>query len=431
MKGSNIQTIITGVFLVLAVGGVIAFSLFSGKGSKDDLVGRVVIWGTVDAKVMTELINKSESIIKDASELIVYVEQDSRTYYSGLVEAIAEGTGPDLFILDQDRIRSEYNKIFVLPYESFSERRFKDTYIEEAELYLDETGVIAFPFLIDPLVMYWNRDILSREGVAVPPQFWDEFFVLSPKITKRDRTSNILQATVALGEYGNVTHAKDILSALMMQAGNPIVELNALGEIRSLLTESFGFTILPSESAVRFYTEFSNPIKSVYSWNRSLPTSQKLFLADQLAFYFGYASEFSDLKRMNPNLNFDVAMLPQSRDGDKTTFGKMQALAITNLSQNKEGALMVAASLSGNFLLQELSNITGLPPVSRKLLSNPPPDAVSPVFYASALISNAWLDPDAEISSRIFQEMIESITSGRLRIGEALQEANEQLEVLF
>ena len=326
---------------------------------------------------------------------------------------------------------SHRNKIFVLPYESFSERRFKDTYIEAAELYLDETGVIAFPFIVDPLVMYWNRDILSREGVAVPPQFWDEFFVLSPKITKRDRSSNILQATVALGEYGNITHAKDILATLMLQAGNPIVALGATGDIEPQLMKNFGFTVRPAESALRFYTEFSNPIKSVYSWNRALSPSQQLFLADQLAFYFGYASEFSDLTRANPNLNFDVALLPQSRDGKRATFGKLQAFAVTNVSQNKEGALKVASILSGNFVLEEMAHITGLPPVSRKLLVSPPPDATSPVFYDSALISKAWLDPNAEISDRIFREMVESITSGRLRIGEALQEANDQLGVLF
>ena len=431
MKGSNIQLIITGIFLVLAVGGVIAFALFSGKTPENEISGRVVIWGTVKAETMQELIKVSKDFIKNAAEAVQYVEHDPRTYYVELVTAIAEGTGPDLFLLDQDHILAEKNKVFILSYESYSERQFKDTYLEASELYLDETGIIAFPFIVDPLVMYWNRDILSREGVAVPPQYWDEFFVLSPKITKRDRSQNILQSTVSLGEYSNVSHAKDILATLMLQAGNPIVLKDNLGKFKPQLMQNFGFTVRPAESALRFYTEFSNPIKSVYSWNRALSESQRLFLADQLAFYFGYTSEYAELARANPNLNFDVAVLPQSRDGKRATFGRVQAFAIPNASQNKGGALKVASIFTSNRILETLSSLNGLPPVTRKLLNTPPPDDLSPVFYESALISKAWPDPNPATSDVIFKEMVESVTSGRLRIGEALQEAEDQLETLF
>ncbi len=42
--------------------------------------------------------------------------------------------------------------------------------------------------------------------------------------------------------------------------------------------------------------------------------SKNMFLAGDLALYFGFASELDDLKNKNPNLNFDVTLFPQTGD---------------------------------------------------------------------------------------------------------------------
>ena len=56
-----------------------------------------------------------------------------------------------------------------------SERDFKNTYIEEGELYLAANGILGLPITVDPMVMYWNRDIFSSAAIAAPPSYWDEF----------------------------------------------------------------------------------------------------------------------------------------------------------------------------------------------------------------------------------------------------------------
>lgn len=431
MKDKTFQLVVLAVFGILAIVGVLFLALAKVGGNADG-IGQVVIWGTVDRVIM----QKQLSLLRDIDERVTagvsYVEKDSRTFTKELVEALAAGEGPDIFLLRQDEIVQQRNKLFITSYDSFSLRRFKDTYIEEAELFLEPDGIIAFPYIIDPMILYWNRDILSREGIAVPPEFWDEFFTLSPQITKRDQLSNILQATVALGEYRNINHAKDILSILMIQAGNPIVKRDNQNILQSRLTDQLGFTVRPAESALRFYTEFSNPVKSVYSWNRALPDARTTFLTGDLTFYFGFASELPELRRANPNLNFDIALLPQAReDGVKATFGKMYGFAITQASPNKQGSLQVAALLTSDVLLSDLTKATGLPPVSRRLLSIKPSDAIGPILYDSALISRAWLDPNNNQTDELYKEMIESITSGRLRVSEALGDANLELRRLL
>ena len=431
MKSNLFQLVILAIFTFLALGGVLFFAFFN-TGSEKRGTGNVVLWGTVDAGIMREQLGFIKDAAEDVEQKITYVEKDPRTYNDDLIEALASGAGPDLFLLAQDDIVRQLNKIFVVSYDRYTERKFKDTFIEVGELYLYPEGIVAFPFVIDPMLLYFNRDILSREGIATPPKFWDEFFQLSPKITKRDQASNILQATVALGEYRNVTHAKDIISVLMIQAGNPIVVRTEGGDLRSVLTEKLGFAIRPAELALRFYTEFSNPIKAVYSWNRALPESRDAFLSGDLAFYFGFASELPELRRANPNLNFDIAMLPQTRDdGLRATFGRVQALAITNASRNKNGALIAAQLLSSEGSLSNLASLISLPPVSRRLLSKRPTDDIQPIFFNSALIARAFLDPDGTKTEGIFKDMIESITSGKSRVEGALTDAAKELEDLL
>lgn len=427
---TSFQIGIIAVFVIFAVIGVLAFSGIGGIGGNDNEIGKVQIWGTVPQELMDAMFNDINIEI-DNFVGVNYTEKDKNTYNNEFVEALASGTGPDLFLLPHDGIVRHKDKIIELSYKSFSEREFKNTFIEEGELYLTEMGILGLPFIIDPLVMYWNRDIFQTAGIANSPQYWDELFVLSPKITQRDLASNITRSFVALGEFDNIENAKEILSAFIIQSGNPIVAF-VDGELKSVIKEKFGFATSPAESAVRFYTEFSNPVKSVYSWNRSLSNSKQLFASGDLAIYFGFASELSSIIRANPNLNFDVSLLPQLRDSNRrVTYGEMSAFAVPRASRNPTGAFIVGIMLTDIVNISAFSSAMGLPPVRRDLLSREPSGAFTSVFYDSALVSNAWLEPDSVEADDIFQNMVESVTSGRARLGEAIDMANEELNLLL
>lgn len=432
MKGNVFQTAMLMGFVGLLMLGFISFALYKASDSDVESYGRVVIWGTFESTKMNAVIRAAKGILpENTSSSITYRQIDERNFNSELVEALAIGEGPDMFLLHHGDIIDQKNKIFTIPFDSYSERRFKETYVEGAEIFKKHDGIIALPFMIDPLVMYWNRDILNREGVAVAPKYWDEFFALSPRLTKRDSTANILLSTIAFGEYKNITNAKEILSALFLQSNSTISEFVKGGDDLKITLSSSGVfeeDALSPVSALRFYTEFSNPIKSVYSWNRSLNESRRAFLSGDLVFYFGFASELEDISKSNPNLNFDIAEFPQIRDSNKPiTYGNMYGLAMSKSAKNLSGGFKAAVLLSSDAVLQVLSEETKLPPIKRTLLSNTPKDDIQPVLYRSALIARGWLEPSREEADLIFQDMIESITSGRLRISSALSEASDQL----
>lgn len=429
MNNVNVfQMAVLGIFIFLAAVGVFFFATFSG--SKEKSFEQVLIWGTLDSSIMNNFI-RDLRFDNPGLDDVKYVEKSERMYAEEIVEALASGTGPDLFMLPHTLLLRQENKITPIPYDSYSERDFKDTFIEEGELFLSEEGIYALPFLVDPIIMYWNRDVFAKDGISSPPKFWDELFTLSETLTKKDVAGNITQSTVAFGEYSNVINSKEIFTALIMQSGNPITTRGS-DRIYSELNEKFNFVTPPTIAALRFFTEFSNPIKSVYSWNRGLQNSRQEFLSGDLAIYFGFASELQDIRELNPNLNFDIAEFPQSRDSSKKlTYGNMTGLAISKQSLNKQGALLTANVLTSNIALNNLALATNLPPVRRDLLLSVPSDSYGGLTYISAVFSNAWLDPDEEETDFLFKELIESVTSGKESLNSATGIADKRMDNLL
>ena len=83
-----------------------------------------------------------------------------------------------------------------------------------------------------------------------------------------------------------------------MQAGNPIVgpKNGSLGSALNNGGEKYDLG-----SILQFYVDFADPVKPVYSWNKSFPRAVDAFSSEDLAIYFGFASEFRSLLNKNPN----------------------------------------------------------------------------------------------------------------------------------
>lgn len=428
---SAFQLILTAAFIVFIVAGVLLFAGFGGFGNSN-AIGPVTLWGTYDRETMDGVIDAlSES--DPRFEEVTYVEKDPRTFDTELINALAAGRGPDIFFLKQDAALEFEDKITPIPFSVISERTYKDAFVEEGELFLRSGGVLAMPLTLDPLILYWNRDHYADAGVAQVPRFWDEVLTLAldGSLTLRGETGAILQSAFALGGYQNIAHAKELLSMLMIQAGNQLVVSREGGAFVSSLRDSAAGQT-PSENALRFYTDFSNPSKSTYSWNSALPEAQLSFVAGTLSNYIGFASEIRSIRAQNANLNFDIALVPQVRTGARSaTFGTMVGLAVPKGAQNPNGAVQIAIALTGDAALKLVSDATGLAPTSRALLSERPSDPFKVIVRDAALQSRAWFDPDPGETERVFKNMIESVASGRLRVSEAIGVADQELSNLL
>ena len=428
MKG-NFQIIILIVFIATAVLGILVFSgaiPLGNQGDNTGAQGTVVLWGTVKTGIISPLLEDFNRV--NTAFVVKYEEKHPDTFDNDLLEALAGGVGPDMFFISDDLAFKYSNKIYTIPYQSFSLNTFKNTFVGAGEVFLTSKGVLAFPLAVDPLMMYYNRSVLDANGIAYPPAYWDEFTNLVPLLTKKDNRGIITNSTIAMGQFSNVFHAKDILSALFMQAGNSIIaEKN--GSFVSVLGQTGKYDL---GSILKFYTDFADPLKDIYSWNKSFSNSRDAFSAENLAFYFGYASELQSLVNKNPNQNFLVASIPQIRNSNfKLTSAHVTGIAISSLSKNFNTAFTAANLMAKTDFASKFVASLGVAPVRRDLLKAAPTDAYLSTFYASAFFAKNWLDPSPKDTDNIFQEMIEKVLSNRMSVGEAVSDASAKLRLLL
>lgn len=425
---STFQLVFTSIFVVFIIFGVIAFSLFT---TKNNSVGPVLIWGTVDKiamdKVISALIQQDKAFLE-----VSYVQKSPDTYITDVINGMASGSGPDIVMLTQDQIGTFSNKVDTISYGVISQSSFVSSYIPESQLFANQDGIQAVPFLIDPLVMYSNIDLLTSAGVPTPPAYWEDLLTQAGRITVLDSSNNIKKSAIALGGWDNIANAKAILSALFMQAGDMIVTRSTTGAPMVVFgTTPAGAPENPATSALQFYTEFSNPSKVTYSWNRSLPNSSDAFASGDVALYLGLASDYPTLRARNPNLRMGVSLIPQIKGSStRLTFGNLTALAIPRTVNNPNGALAIVQKLGAPAGIAAAVQAFGLPPVRLDVPQDTSGSAANAVFYQSALMSRGWVDPDGVSTSDIFKTMISDVISNRSLPNTAVQNAAQSLEAL-
>ena len=220
------------------------------------------------------------------------------------------------------------------------------------------------------------------------------------------------------------------MTTLIYQLGSPIVTKNQDGTLSSVLNTALSNGVVPGDSATRYYTDFADPIKPTYSWNRSQRSSHDAFLAGTLAMYVAPASELVDTRAENPNLNYDVAAVPVTRGGGEQVYADIQALAIPRGSKNLDGAVLVAEVLTSATQESFLANELDLPSPRRDVELDASADAYRSTFRLAAINSFVFIDPDPTVTDALFQRMVDAISSGRSSVTESVRKANDELHEL-
>ncbi len=425
-ENNNFQIIIVVIFVAAAVFGLLVFSGMINIGNDDakGSQGTVVLWGTASSSQISSVIQNFNKTNK--TFILKYEEKDPETFDQDLLEALAAGVGPDLFLLPENLIYRYKDKIFTIPYESSPEALFKSSFVGAAEIFMTTRGILALPLSIDPMVMYYNRSVLDSNGIIYPPTNWNELSEMAPLLTKTDDSKKVIKSAVGMGQFSNINHAKDIIANLFLQSGNKIISEKPDGTFISLLNQG---NISP---VLEFYTNFSDPSNSTYSWNKSLPNSIDLFSSEDLVFYIGFASELKDLINRNPNQNFSVATIPQIKDANfKLTYAHVTGIAISSFSKNFNTAFTAASLMSTGTFAKEFNEALSSVPAKRDLLAMKPTDSFFPVFYSSALFARSWLDPSPVDTDNIFRGMVEGVLSNTLTADAAIKDGWAKLNLLL
>jgi len=428
MQIGKLQVIIIIIAIAAAIFAVLIFSgLLPGFGTFSPAeVKQISMWGSVEEDILARTLADLE---RSSRIEVSYQEKDPEDFEKTLNDALAAGKGPDVVIFSSDLILPLEDKLRSIPAASVSERAFRDAFADGTEILLNKNGeAIGLPFLIDPIVLYYNRDLFRNEAIALGPKTWDEFLSASQKLTKINKAGAITQAGAALGVETNVRHYKEIFSLLVLQTGAPLVK-------RGTLAVNFspdGQQTDTVSSALRFYTDFANPKKVSYSWPRTMPPSDEAFSRELLAMYFAPASELAGIREKNPHLNFDIASVPQISGGKlNITYGKFLSLGVTRQSKDFTSGLAAIQFLASKDQLSAIAEAALLAPSRRDLLAGKPNSPLLETIYRETVKFRGWLDIDYQKTSVIFQEMIKSVYTGVKTEVEASRDAKIQLQNLY
>lgn len=432
-KTSKFQIILIGVFGVAIVVGALLFGSSASKPSTSNPLdgAKLVIWGTLPKATYGNVISQLNIDYKTSA---TYVQMDAKTIENSFINAIASGNPPDLLVIPDDIAIRQSNYLLKTPYATLPIRTILDTYIPVVDSYRDNEGVFGLPVLVDPIILYYNRTLFTNAGIPNPPKTWDEYTNDIKLLTKKNAKLDIEVSGGALGTYDNVNHAKDILSMMMMQRGDSIISRDADSNLRVTLGSVKGTSKTnAAEESLAYYTGFANPTNiDIYTWNGSYDQARNIFASGKLAMYIGYTSELFNLQSKNPNLDFDVAMIPQVVGSQaQVTLGHSYGVVVAKNSLNAANAYSVWNLLTNQNYVALASSEVNLSPSRRDLLVNMPSVYYGPIFYKSALISRIWNDPNENATSQIFRDMIGSVNSGLSNVTNAVGTASTNLQLLI
>jgi multiple sugar transport system substrate-binding protein len=369
-------------------------------------------------------------------------------YERELLEAMAEDRGPDILSIHNTWVKKYQNMLAPMPdtitmaypvvkgtikKEVIPELRTKKSlslgelqnnfvdvvygdvvYPEIVEKEVIGERIYALPLSVDTLAMYYNKDLLNNSGIPETPGYWNTAFQQTvKKLTKQDTKGNIIQSGVALGGSTNIERYSDILSVLMMQNGTVMLEDGRVlfHSIPSYLKND---NIFPGLEALRFYTDFANPAKEVYSWNSEMENSLNLFIQGKLALFFGYAYHLPEIKTGAPKLNFGVAKLPQIEGSSRQiNFANYWVEGVSKKSEHITEAWDFVQFMTSPEQVKKYLDKVKKPTALRALVNDQAADDDIKVFVEQVLTAKSWYKgDDANAAEIIIGEMIDSMVRG-------------------
>lgn len=430
MKPTKGQLLIVGIALALILVLVLLFmGIIPGLRSttKENTVsGQITVWGVFDSgEAMTETLIADFNAVYP-SIAVTYKQIDERTYEQDLVNALAAGEGPDVFMIHNSWLSKHYTKIRPFTNAEFSPKMVSDFFPQVVSKdFVKDGQVYALPLYVDTLVLYYNQNMLDNAGIAEPPQTWTELINMIPRLRKVDQIGRIEQAAIALGgSEKNINQASDILSLMMLQENTPMVSDTG--------TEAL-FSATEGLKALNLYTSFANPRNSQYTWDPGFVYSLDGFTQEDIAMMINYGYQRDILRQRNPFLNFAIVpMLQKSLDGDIVNYADYWGLAVAKSSQQSQPAeifvnfVTTDPTASTNYL-----NRTNRSPALRSVIRSVGKDPELKIFASQALTATSWKQPDASAVESIFSEMIDFVITGRLPADRALRQADEKVTELL
>lgn len=436
-----------------------------GADPQENYQVELEIWGTFDDTDAYQELFTAYRELNPHIKKISYRKLSTESYRQDVLDALASGNGPDIFMVRNSWMGDFNDKMVPAPDGMIPEKNYREAFpdVTAGDFMSSEGQIYGVPISVDSLALYYNKDIFNANGIARPPATWEEVVELVPRLTEIDNFGAINQSAIALGTAQNINRSTDILTAILYQKGSAISKTSGNPDL----------TDAKSREAVEFYMQFSDIRSPLYTWNPSLHYSLDSFYEGTLAMMINYSWQYPTLKQKNAKLNIGVAPLPQFTDGiqanqanywgygvaknksykvdenDKRapsrenfdtlrTFEAWQFLKFFAFAKEKQpikfqnGLTGATADLispldpSKTYLAK-----TGKPAARRDIIIEQQNDVVLGPFATGNLIAKNWFQGNVDAVEGVLAELITSLYSGSASLLEALTIASRRINTLL
>lgn len=440
----NFKAVLLGSGIFAAI---LAILIFSGKiplfnsASKQKLTGTVRVWGTIPYNTMSFFVDAFDKEAKSYN--MEYTEVSYSEINKRLIQALADGYAPDLIIAPADIAFANSNRIQPVSPTTITETNFRNMFADISSSLIEmPTGYLALPISVDPLVLHYNRDILTSSGFMEPPKTWGDFYRYEDKITKINN-GDITMSTIAFGTYDNIPHATNIILAMILQQGETITSKEYVPDVNGNyfpryilnvdnINQNTGLS--PLNSALSFTKDFADSQKSTYNWSARSGDALAQFIAGNLAFYVGYVSEAGYIKSANQKTYFDYTYLPQIGGSSiSTTYGNLYTIFMLRASPSPDLAYPVMVALATGPFSIYLTGVTGGVSALKSNIADSisSGDQLAEIAGNSVLISKSFHDLYRPSLENLMRTAIRQVYNGEKSTVEASEIFTENLQAIY
>lgn len=393
----------------------------------------LTMWSPIDDETaLKEAVNSYQSVNPNVT--INYVKKDLADYETQSLNALAQGNGPDIWVIPNEQMQRHYQKLIPIPDNFFASAKVK---ITNSEYYKKTWAPIAYkdnviddkvygvPFYMDTLAIYTNTklweaahlayrkanvnnpnfdDSLFRHG----PTTWNDFISELPYLTIKNG-DRISQAGAATGT-SLTPNSVDLLSLLMIQNGATMVDETAkAARFNTFRMDQKNNPIYKGTYALQFFSNFSNPTSQTYTWNDGIGDPYQAFMEGKVAMLFEYESFANVLKQNAPTLPYTIYAMPQVKGGSQYNYGSYWPTTVTNNCKHPD--------VAWDFITNAASKPTGYIRSAKRttaLYSNTQYSYYD-VFLSQVMSAVDW--PKGKYPEKvngIMKEMINSVTTQKL-----------------
>ena len=363
---------------------------------------------------------------------IVYTKKDISTYSQDLLNALAAGNGPDIFSINNAWLPQYLDKTAPATSTLWSYKDYKDTFVDAAvNDFTYSQKVYGVPLYVDSLGLYYNKDILGTYGIATPPKTWDELQQDVQKIKRADNTGYFTLSGLAAGTNANVNRAVDILYLMMLQKGLTPYNQDHTRPQFDQSVQVNGNVDYPGLDGLNFYTSFADPRTTNYNWNSRSDYSIDAFTNGRAAFLYSYSYTADTIKQKNPNLNFDVAPVPQSNlNQTSVNFANYWGEVVNKQSKNQTAAWNLLKFITSKDSLSKFYATDKQPSSRKDLIAQQIQDPEIGVFANANLTAKSFYRPDQQSIDNIFGQTIDNVILKGVDSKTALRQAQEEASAI-